>query len=142
MGRYEVARENICILNTVSYAFFCNQDGFNELQIESLPKTWKQVRDLSKKMVTFDRNGFLNRVGYLPNYGNFRTSNVIAWQLGQKFIDKEDNVNFSSSELQRSFSWVKNFIDEIGLDNVLQLMGTFCWGSTVFFRKSSHDDSR
>ena len=112
-------------LNTVSYAFFCNQDVFNELQIESLPKTWKQVRDVSKKMVTFDSNGFLNRVGYLPNYGNFRTSNVIAWQLGQKFIDKEDNVNFSSSELQRSFSWVKNFIDEIGLDNVLQLMGTF-----------------
>ena len=109
----------------LSYAFFCNQDVFNELQIESLPKTWKQVRDLSKKMVTFDRNGFLNRVGYLPNYGNLRTSNVIAWQLGQKFIDKEDNVNFSSSELQRSFSWVKNFIDEIGLDNVLQLMGTF-----------------
>ena len=112
-------------LNTVSYAFFCNQDVFNELGIEFLPKTWKQVRELSKKMVTFDSNGFLNRVGYLPNYGNFRTSNVIAWQLGQKFIDKEDNVNFSSSELQRSFSWVKNFIDEIGLDNVLQLLGTF-----------------
>ena len=108
MGRYEVARENIWYSLKYSFiCFFCNQDVFNELQIESLPKTWKQVRDVSKKMVTFDSNGFLNRVGYLPNYGNFRTSNVIAWQLGQKFIDKEDNVNFSSSELQRSFHGLK-----------------------------------
>ena len=73
-------------VNTVSYAFFYNQDIFNELGITSLPKTWDQVRKLSKKIVRFDKNGFLDRVGYLPNYGNFRTSNVIAWQLGQKFI--------------------------------------------------------
>ena len=82
-------------LNTVSYAFFCNQDVFNELQIESLPETWEQVRVLSKKMVSFDESGFLNRVGYLPNYGNLRTSNVIAWQLGQKFINKDGTVNFT-----------------------------------------------
>ena len=112
-------------VNTVSYAFFYNQDIFNELGITSLPKTWDQVRKLSKKIVRFDKNGFLDRVGYLPNYGNLRTSNVIAWQLGQKFIYEDGTVNFSSNELEESFSWVKGFIDEIGLDNVLQLMGTF-----------------
>ena len=112
-------------LNTVSYAFFCNQDVFNEFQIESLPETWEQVRALSNKMVSFDESGFLNRVGYLPNYGNLRTSNVIAWQLGQKFINEDGTVNFTSGELEKSFYWVKNFIDEMGLDNVLQLMGTF-----------------
>ena len=76
-------------------------------------------------MVSFDESGFLNRVGYLPNYGNLRTSNVIAWQLGQKFINEDGTVNFTSGELEKSFYWVKNFIDEMGLDNVLQLMGTF-----------------
>ena len=112
-------------INTVSYAFFCNQDIFNELGIKSLPRTWAQVRKISKKIVRFDDFGFLNRVGYLPIYGNFRTSNVIAWQLGEKFISGDGDVNFNSNELEESFSWVRDFIDDIGLDNVLQLMGTF-----------------
>ena len=77
-------------INTSSYAFFCNMDHFNNLGIYETPSTWDQVKVIAKKMNRYDKNGNLVRAGFLPNYGNFMTTNVIAWQLGEKYFTNDD----------------------------------------------------
>ncbi|OUX35468.1 MAG: hypothetical protein CBE24_00050 [bacterium TMED264] len=115
-------------INTVSYGFFYNKSIFEEVGIRHPPKTWSEVKEISRKINKVNKSGYLERVGYLPNYGNLKTSNIIAWQLDHKFINENGKVKFNSYELKRSFSWVKDFINEIGLERVLGLMGTFGTG--------------
>ncbi len=112
-------------INTSSYAFFCNMDHFNNLGIYETPSTWDEVKVIAKKMNRYDKNGNLVRAGFLPNYGNFMTTNVIAWQLGEKYFTNDDEVRLNTPQVKESFLWVKNFIDEIGLDKALKLIGSF-----------------
>ena len=115
-------------VNTVSYALFYNKEIFKDVGIDTLPKTWDDVKRISKKINRFNSKGYLERVGYLPNYGNLKTSNIIAWQLGHEYLNEKGAVNLSSKEMKDSFLWIKSFIHEIGLKKVLELMGTFGTG--------------
>ena len=113
-------------INTASFAFFYNKDIFDELGITIPPQTWEEVRKISNKITKRNQKNKITQVGYLPNYGNLRTSNVIAWQLGQEFVSKDGRrVRFNTLEMKKSFSWVRDYIHEIGLNDVLELMGTF-----------------
>ena len=115
-------------VNTVSYALFYNKKIFADVGIDTVPETWNDIIRFSREIDRFNSEGFLDRVGYLPNYGNLKTSNIIAWQLEHKFIDDDGEVNLNSNEMRTAFHWVKDFINEIGLKNVLELMGTFGTG--------------
>jgi len=113
-------------INTASFAFFYNKDIFDEFGITIPPENWKEVRKISNKITKRNQKNMLTQVGYLPTYGNLRTSNVIAWQLGQEFVSKDGRkVRFNTLEMKKSFSWVRDYIHEIGLNDVLELMGTF-----------------
>ena len=112
-------------INTSSFAFFCNTDIFNELNIKYIPESWDDVTDIARRINKFDDDGNLIRAGFLPNYGNFMTSNVIGWQLGEKYIVNGKDIKLNTPFVKESFIWVRDFVHGIGLNNVLQLMGSF-----------------
>ena len=113
-------------INTTSYAFFYNKDIFDEVGIIKPPQTWEEVKIISKKIIKRDQKNNITRIGYIPNYGNLRTSNVMAWQLGEKFVSNDKRtVQLNTNKVQKSFSWVRDYLQEIGLNDVLELMGTF-----------------
>jgi len=112
-------------INTTSYAFFYNKDIFNDANINYLPESWDDVIKIANRINKFDKDGKLVRAGFLPNYGNFMTSNVIGWQLGEKYIINGKHISLNTPLVKESFVWVRDFIHEIGLNNVLHLTGSF-----------------
>ena len=46
-------------INTSSFAFFCNTDIFNELNIRYIPESWDDVIDIARRINKFDDDGNL-----------------------------------------------------------------------------------
>lgn len=115
-------------VNTASYAFFYNREIFwgAGLDPDIPPKTWEDVWELSRQLVKRNEKGQIVRMGYLPVYGNLRTSNLIAWQQGAQFTSEDKTVvSLTNPETVSGIQWVVDFIQEFGLNEIMEFMGGF-----------------
>lgn len=69
---------------------YWNKDAFREagLDPEKPPKTWSELLDYSKKLTKTDTDGKLERIGFIPNYGNSWLY-LYGFQNGGKFLSDD-----------------------------------------------------
>lgn len=71
-------------------ALYYNRDAFRAagLDPDRPPRTWSELKRMAVKLTRFDRNGNIERVGYLPNYGNVWFY-MYAWQNDGEFLSPD-----------------------------------------------------
>jgi multiple sugar transport system substrate-binding protein len=120
-------------LKTASYAFLYNNALFREAGLDPSkpPKTWAEVKELSKKLVKRDEKrrltqmGFIADYGILPGHGDMPTSMLMAWQLGVQFLSKDGSkVSMANPEAVRGLQWIVDF----NRDYDAEELGTFISG--------------
>ena len=69
--------------------FAYNKKAFREVGLdpERPPRTWDELRDYAERLVKFDENGDLERVGFMPGFRGMDPIEFYARQLGGNLLD-------------------------------------------------------
>jgi multiple sugar transport system substrate-binding protein len=104
-------------VNSTSYALFYNRDHFREagLDPDGPPATWDELSEAATRLTARGPNGRLTRAGFIPDYGNLPTTQLMAWQLGAEFLDGE-TVTLATPEVERGFQWIADYYRTYGVD--------------------------
>jgi ABC-type glycerol-3-phosphate transport system substrate-binding protein len=121
-------------IKTASYAFFYNNQLFREagLDYTKPPKTWAEVRELSKKLTLRDEDGRLRQVGFISEYGNLighgdiPVAVLMAWQLGAQFLsDDGTKVQMANPQAIRALQCVVDIHNEYDIDEITTFISSF-----------------
>ena len=121
-------------IKTASYAFFYNNQLFREAGLDHTrpPRTWSEVRELSKKLTRRDERGHLSRVGfiseygYLPMHGDMSVAVLMAWQLGARFLsDDGAKVQLANPEAVRALQWVVDMYNDYDRHEITTFISSF-----------------
>jgi multiple sugar transport system permease protein len=79
------------------------------------PRTWKELRALSKKLTVTDRStGRLVRLGFAPNVGNSWLY-MYAWQAGGELLSPDGTkVTFDTPPVRRALRFIVDLFDDAG----------------------------
>ncbi len=121
-------------IKTASFAFFYNNKLFREagLDPQKPPKTWDEVKEYSKKLTKYDKDGNLTQVGFiseygiLPGHGDMPAALLMAWQLGANFVSKDGSkVQLTDPNVIRALQWVSDFHREFDIDKITTFISSF-----------------
>ena len=127
-----------CIYNGRQYAvpydtdvrvLYYNKALFRKagLDPERPPKTWKELREVSRRLTVRRTNGTLEQAGYLPIYGN-TTLYLYGWQKGGEFVSADGlRVTLNDPKIVQALAWLKEFSDEYGVENMMSFQSGFGW---------------
>jgi len=89
------------------------------------PKTWREVREYSKKLTKRRADGHLEQAGYLPIYGNTGLY-LYGWQKGGRFMS-EDGLRVTLNDLKvvEALAWLGDFAKEYGVSDLLTFRSGF-----------------
>ncbi|MGE5496671.1 MAG: ABC transporter substrate-binding protein [Syntrophothermus sp.] len=116
---------------TASFALLYNKKMFREagLDPDKPPKTWDELKEYSKKIFRKE-NGKIQRMGFIPHYGNIETPLIFAFELGAELADKNaSKVNLTQPAVVEGFQWEKDFFDIYTFNEVNSFMGSMGYGS-------------
>jgi multiple sugar transport system permease protein len=71
-------------------ALYYNRTIFREagLDPDKPPRTWEELKDLTKKLTITSPDGLFKRIGFIPNYGNSWLY-IYSWQNGGEFMSPD-----------------------------------------------------
>jgi len=108
-------------MHTASYAFFYNKGHFREAGLDpnQPPATWDELAQISKLLDKRDDAGRLQRLGFLPDYGNTQMPMIMAWQRDAEFLQGDTLVTMDNEELMKALEWVERFYADYTLESIL-----------------------
>jgi len=121
-------------IKTASYAFFYNNELFRQagLDPQKPPQTWQDVKAYSEKLTRYDKDGnlqqmgFISEYGILPSHGDMPTALLMAWQLGARFLSKDGSrVQFTDPGVVRALQWVADYHQQYDLQKLTTFMSSF-----------------
>jgi ABC-type sugar transport system permease subunit/ABC-type glycerol-3-phosphate transport system substrate-binding protein len=90
------------------------------------PKTWRELREYSKRITKRRGADRLDKVGYIPIWGNVGVLYLYGWQKGGRFTSPDGRtVTLNDPKVVESLQWVKEFVDEYGLGGLMSLQSGF-----------------
>ncbi len=94
-------------------------DDFLEVGLDpnKPPKTWDQLFAYAKKLTKRDKNGFLSRIGFVPDWGNSYL-HIYALANGGRFM-RNGKITCNEPKIVEALTWMVNFNAWYGRENVL-----------------------
>jgi len=108
-------------VNSTSYALFYNREHFGEagLDPDDPPQTWDALAEAAERLTTRGPNGRLVQAGFIPDYGNLPTTQLMAWQQGAEFLSGDgQTVTLTSPEVVRAFEWIAAYYRVYGVSEL------------------------
>lgn len=108
-------------VNSTSYALFYNRAHFREagLDPDDPPATWDELVAAARQLTERGPNGRLVQAGFVPDYGNLPTTQLMAWQQGAEFLsDDGTTVTLTSPEVVRAFEWIADYYRAYGVNDL------------------------
>src|SRR5690606_6428575 len=99
-------------VNSTSYALFYNKTLFRAagLDPEAPPETWDEVAEAARRLTERGPRGRITTVGFVPDYGNLPTTQLMAWQQGAEFLSPDGTtVTLAAPEMERALQWIADF---------------------------------
>lgn len=128
---------------TASYAFFINKKLFREAGIDPnyIPKSWDEVKELSKRLTKVDENGYYRQIGFIPFYeqklipaqSTLPTPIIMAWQLGATFIDSAGMLNLDNPQMREACRWIYNYLQDFDFEKLATFTAGFGYGDQHCF---------
>jgi multiple sugar transport system substrate-binding protein len=123
-------------ISTASYAFFYNKRLFREVGLdpEKPPKTWDEVKAISKRFDKKNSKGQLVRTGFFPFFTSSTvasqmtspTAMLMAWEKGANFlVNNGTKVCLSSPEIIEPLQWIADYYSDYSLDEVSAFVAGF-----------------
>jgi len=109
-----------------SYALFYNKSIFRQagLDPERPPQTWAEVFTLNRLLVKRDARAQIQRMGFIPNYGNVQVFMLMAWQRGATFLSSDGTrVRIADSSVVEGLRWIQQFYEEYDQRDVAAFIG-------------------
>jgi ABC-type sugar transport system permease subunit/ABC-type glycerol-3-phosphate transport system substrate-binding protein len=103
--------------------FAYNRHIFREVGLDPdrPPRTWDELKEYIKKLVKFDEDGNLVRVGFIPHFRGMDLLDFYVAQLGGSVIDSTGrNATFNSPEVLRALEFNKELFDLQGGRTLVQ----------------------
>jgi multiple sugar transport system permease protein len=91
------------------------------------PRTWNELEAYSRA-ITRRRPGSdrLERVGYLPIYGNVGSLYLYGWQKGGQFLSPDGRTALLNHPANvQALTWVRGFVGQYGLESLMTLQEGF-----------------
>src|SRR5690606_35880457 len=83
------------------------------------PTTWGELAVISKQLDKRDEVGRIQRLGYLPDYGNLHMPMIMAWRRDADFLQGDTLVTMDNNELMSALDWVEQFYAEYTFESIL-----------------------
>ncbi|MDR2929560.1 MAG: ABC transporter substrate-binding protein [Propionibacteriaceae bacterium] len=99
-----------------TYALYYNTDMFAAAGITTPPKTLDELTDDAVKLTTFNADGSIKTLGFMPLLGYYENSEphwAVMAQAGWLNKDGTSAVG-SDAAWQKLYAWQKNLIDKLG----------------------------
>lgn len=90
------------------------------------PKTWRELREFSKQLTVPRKDGHLDRVGFVPIWGNVGALYLYGWQKGASFASPDGRrLTLDAPGNVAALEWIRDFVHDYGLGNLLNLQSGF-----------------
>lgn len=103
-----------------AYGLYYNKTIFAEAGVTAPPKTLTELADLAKKLTVKDKDGKLQRVGFLPLFGFYENSpSHMGPMVGASWLKPDGTSNIGSDpKWQELIKWQKELVDWFGYDKL------------------------
>ncbi|MHB1001525.1 MAG: extracellular solute-binding protein [Armatimonadota bacterium] len=101
--------------STDDRVLFWNKTLFRKagLDPERPPQTWDELLEYSKKLTTYNKDGSIKQVGYIPMFGNCYLY-LYSWQNGGEFMSKDGRTcTMNNPQSVEALRYVTKFYDEM-----------------------------
>lgn len=117
---------------TVRVVYY-NKTLFEEAGITSVPKTWAEMEEASKKLTKYDESGEYSQIGFDPFSAEGQYLHQWGWVSNQKYWNVDPNTgrpipNFNNQEHIDNFKKLYNSYvrrDDASRDNLQEFMSKF-----------------
>lgn len=115
-----------CIpFNTDVRVMFINRRLFRlaGLDPDSAPRTWDELREVSRKLTVRDAAGRLRQTGFVPVGGAFGNTYLplFAFQMGDDLVDPAGRIRVNSPRCVAATQWTLDFARDYGVDQLMLL---------------------
>jgi multiple sugar transport system substrate-binding protein len=103
-----------------AYGLYYNKDIFAQAGVAAPPKTLAELADLAKKLTVKDKDGKLERVGFLPLFGFYENSPAhMGPMVGATWLKPDGTSNIGGDpKWQELIKWQKDLVDWFGYDKL------------------------
>jgi multiple sugar transport system substrate-binding protein len=113
--------------STDARVLFYNRQSFMEMGLDSTkpPKNWDELVSYSKRLTARTPEGKLEKVGFVPIWGN-QSLLMYIWQNGGSMFNEDyTKVLMDSEEAVGALQWVCDFVDIYGYGDLGEMGGSF-----------------
>ncbi len=105
---------------------YYNTEHFQEVGLDPdrPPKTWAELYAYSKKLTKKDKNGFLQRIGFLPNIAEGRWLYLWGWANGGVFM-KGNKITCNDPKIVEALEWMVKINNLAGRKAVTSAVSSF-----------------
>ncbi|MDX1418450.1 MAG: ABC transporter substrate-binding protein [Rubricoccaceae bacterium] len=108
-------------VNSTSYALFYNKRLFRAagLDPEDPPETWDELEAAAERLTDRDARGRIVQAGFVPDYGNLPTTQLMAWQQGVAYLSPDGaTVHLDTPEVRQAMGWLADYYAAYGVDDL------------------------
>jgi multiple sugar transport system substrate-binding protein len=104
--------------NSTSYALFYNRALFRAagLDPDGPPATWAELEETARRLTARDASGRITQAGFVPDYGNLPTTQLMAWQQGVEYLSPDGGrVDLDNPQVRQALGWMADFYADYGV---------------------------
>jgi multiple sugar transport system substrate-binding protein len=103
-----------------AYGLYFNKTIFSEAGVAAPPKTLAELSDLAKKLTIRDKDGKIERAGFLPLFGFYENSpSHMGPMVGASWLKSDGTSNIGGDpKWQELIKWQKELVDWFGYDKL------------------------
>ena len=108
-------------VNSTSYALFYNRALFREAGLDPAdpPATWTELEETARRLTQRDARGRIVQAGFVPDYGNLPSTQLMAWELGAEYLSADgDRVTLDSPPVRQALGWMAGFYGDYGVGDL------------------------